>query len=134
MKHYMYHFVMNKYDLSLLCSNDNFMSLFRDLLLSIATIKHLEVSSIFDIQIEKLVRYSIFEIQIEKLDRYSIFEIQTEELVRYSIFEIQFSYSDYKCFSCYYAQNLSLASRKLPHIKFSIPNTILNIKLSIRYP
>ena len=53
--------------------------------MSITTIKQLEVSSIFDIQIEKLVRYSIFEIQIEKL-------------VRYSIFEIQFSYSYCKCF------------------------------------
>ena len=109
------------------------MSLFRDLYLSITTIKQLEVSSIFDIQIENLVRYSIFEIQTEKLDRYSICEIQIEKLVRYSIFEIQFSYSDYKCFSCYYAQNPSLASRKLPHIKFSISNTILNNKLSIRY-
>ena len=36
--------------------------------MSITTIKQLEVSLIFDIQIEKLVRYSIFEIQFSYSD------------------------------------------------------------------
>ena len=58
------------------------MSLFRDLLLGITTIKQLEVSSIFDI------RCSILEIQIEKLVRYSRFEIQIEKLVRFSRFKL----------------------------------------------
>ena len=50
------------------------------------------VSSIFEIQIEMLVRYSIIEIQIEKLVRYSIFKFRSKFVFRYMIFEIQFSY------------------------------------------
>ena len=43
-----------------------------------AIFKQLEVSSIYDIQIEKLVRYSTFEIHKEVC---SIFDIQIEKLV-----------------------------------------------------
>ena len=92
--------------------------------MSITTIKQLEVSSIFDIQIEKLVRYSIFEIQIEKLVRYSIFEIQIEKLVRYSIFEILQTVT----VSCYCAQNPSLPSRNLPHTMFSMSKLTFNAR------